>query len=229
MNPVLAKSKRLSKQTGWVAPEKTETAKLNEDEDQIREKLKNYVEVDNIDYVGMNTHVRYFVFDKRVNKYVFRTGGLLAKKDMAYVVLANGQLSWSVPKVTEVEGVRYPTKFWRVLAPQERAQKREQELAAELQQERDKQTVVSGDTLSQLRVMQETIFKLTKDDPKYAAQYSQFYPEDKRQRVAEARPSTSTGGTTSRNSGRRFENVRVPEQDTGSLVIRRQQRQYKEI
>ena len=30
-------------------------------EEQIKEKLKNYEQVDDIDFVGLKTHVRYFI------------------------------------------------------------------------------------------------------------------------------------------------------------------------
>ena len=57
----LEKTIRLSKTT-YERPATTITDTLQSPE-AYREKLKGYVEVDNIDFVSIKTHVRYFVRD----------------------------------------------------------------------------------------------------------------------------------------------------------------------
>jgi hypothetical protein len=126
-NVALNGTKRLSRQQDWKRPETTATEAINQDEAQMLSKLENYVEVDNIDYVTINTHVRYVVFDTRVGKYLFRLGGLLAMKHPTYVVLSNGKQSWSVPKETEFEKQTKTTRFFRILNPFEMQQKRLEE------------------------------------------------------------------------------------------------------
>ena len=66
--------------------------------DEIKEKLEEYKRVDDITTVGLNSHLRYFIVNEKNGDKQFRLGGFLTKidKDKGYVVLSNGQLSWSV-------------------------------------------------------------------------------------------------------------------------------------
>ncbi len=155
-NPALTNTKRYSRQKNWTRPEKTETDDINSNQEKIREKLENYIEVDNIDYVGANTHVRYFVFDTRVGEYRFRLGGLLAMKHSSYVVLSNGSLTWSVPKETEYEGKTHKTRFYRVLTPYEMQEKR----ADQNRQEKDQKSVIVDQQLAELERQKGEIEKL---------------------------------------------------------------------
>jgi hypothetical protein len=97
MDPTMfTKTKRLSKDTGYVRPKKTVQDTLTNDE--IKEKLKDYKKVTDIKKVIIGTHMRYFTRDKSTKKPVFRLGGFLTKfgDDYKYVVLSNGTISWSV-------------------------------------------------------------------------------------------------------------------------------------
>jgi hypothetical protein len=155
-NPAFANTKRLSRQKDWTRPAKTETDDINDNPEKQREKLENYVEVDNIEFVGLNTHVRYYVFDTRVGKYMFRLGGLLAMKHSTYVVLSNGTRTWSVPKESEYEGKTYKTRFFRVLTPYEMQEKK----AEHNRQEKDQSSVVVQQQLDQLESQKTEIEKL---------------------------------------------------------------------
>jgi hypothetical protein len=66
--------------------------------DEIKKKLEDYKLVKDIDEVGLNTHLRYFTVDDKTGKKNFRLGGFLTKNETDYIVLSNGQLSWSVQK-----------------------------------------------------------------------------------------------------------------------------------
>ncbi len=66
--------------------------------DEIKKKLEDYKLVKDIDDVGLNTHLRYFMIDEKTGKKHFRLGGFLTKNETDYIVLSNGQLSWSVQK-----------------------------------------------------------------------------------------------------------------------------------
>ena len=66
--------------------------------DEIKKKLEDYKLVKDIDDVGLNTHLRYFMIDEKTGKKHFRLGGFLTKNENDYIVLSNGQLSWSVQK-----------------------------------------------------------------------------------------------------------------------------------
>jgi hypothetical protein len=63
---------------------------------QIKELLENYVEIDDIKDVALDTHIRYFTKDKGKKK--FRTGGFLLNKAKSdkYIILTNRKISWSV-------------------------------------------------------------------------------------------------------------------------------------
>lgn len=89
-----AESIKRSTKDGYVRPKKTFQDKLTPK--QIQELLIDYIEVDNIKDVPIDTHIRYFVKDK--GKKLFRTGGFLLNKAKSdeYIVLTNRKISWSV-------------------------------------------------------------------------------------------------------------------------------------
>ena len=78
---------------GYKRPKKTFTDKLSAEE--IKDKLEDYVEVEDIGKVPLNSHMRYFTekYDekKKKNIKVFRLGGFLVNKNNydKYVILSN--------------------------------------------------------------------------------------------------------------------------------------------
>ena len=89
-------TKRLTRDTNYQRPKKTYQDKLTPD--QIEEKLEEYIKVDDITKVPLNSHMRYFTLNKKTNKKEFRLGGFLTNRDNPdkYVILSNGSISWSV-------------------------------------------------------------------------------------------------------------------------------------
>jgi len=89
-------TKRLSRDNNYQRPKKTYQDKLTPEE--IEEKLEEYVKVDEINKVSMNSHLRYFTLNKKTGKKEFRLGGFLTNRDQPdkYVILSNGSISWSV-------------------------------------------------------------------------------------------------------------------------------------
>lgn len=70
--------------------------------DDIRDRLKGYVRVDNINDVSIDTHVRYFVTEPD-NSQRFCLGGFLSDKTgKEYVILNNGNNSWCVQRKTAI-------------------------------------------------------------------------------------------------------------------------------
>ena len=97
MDPqIFNKTKRLSRDTGYVRPQKTYQDSLSSDD--IKEKLKEYKRVNDIRKVIIGTHIRYFTKNKDTKTNVFRLGGFLSKfgEDYKYIILSNGTVSWSV-------------------------------------------------------------------------------------------------------------------------------------
>ena len=91
------KSKRFTNDN-YNRPKKTIQDKLTPEE--IEEKLDDYIEVENIQDVPLNTHLRYFsiVTERKKTRKIFRLGGFLINKNNyeKYVVLSNGTSKWSV-------------------------------------------------------------------------------------------------------------------------------------
>jgi hypothetical protein len=83
----------------YIRPKTTIQEKLTQQE--IEEKLEDYTEVEDINKVPINTHIRYYTLKKDVNgkmTKVFRLGGQLKNKDNSdkYIILGNGKVTWSV-------------------------------------------------------------------------------------------------------------------------------------
>jgi|TARA_B100000524_G_C23630073_1_gene362799 hypothetical protein len=88
------KTKRLSKDEN----KSNNSYQNNLSPDEIKEKLEEYKRVDDISTVSLNAHLRYFIVNEKTGEKQFRLGGFLTKidKQKGYVVLSNGNLSWSV-------------------------------------------------------------------------------------------------------------------------------------
>ncbi len=91
-----SKSEPIKRSTAdkYVRPKTTVQDKLTPK--QIKDLLDDYVEVENIKDVPIDTHIRYFLKEKGTKK--FRTGGFLLNKKEAdkYIILTNRKISWSV-------------------------------------------------------------------------------------------------------------------------------------
>ena len=82
-------TKRLSRDTSYQRPKKTYQDKLTPDE--IEEKLEEYVKIEDINKVPLNSHIRYFTLNDKTGKKEFRLGGFLTNRDQSdkYVILSN--------------------------------------------------------------------------------------------------------------------------------------------
>jgi hypothetical protein len=90
---------------GYSRPKHTIQDKMTEEE--IDEKLADYLEVEDIKKVPIGTHIRYFTLipdAKGEIKKAFRLGGQLHNKDNAdkYIILSNGKVTWTVQMETSV-------------------------------------------------------------------------------------------------------------------------------
>jgi hypothetical protein len=112
MDPTNFKTKRLTKDTGYTRPKKTVQDSLSNEE--IKDKLKGYKKVPDITKIVIGSHLRYFTKDPKAKKDIFRLGGFLTKfgDDYKYLVLSNGQLSWSV----QLNGTN---EFWVKMNPKD--------------------------------------------------------------------------------------------------------------
>jgi hypothetical protein len=94
-------TKRLTRDKSYNKPAQTFQESLTNA--QIKDALKEYKKTTNILQVPINTHIRYFITDKKGNK-VFRLGGVLTKigDNQQYVILSNGTFSWSAQIATSI-------------------------------------------------------------------------------------------------------------------------------
>ena len=90
------------KDTEYSKPKKTFTEKLNSDENSIKDKLDDYVQVEDIFKVPLGTHIRYYKNENGKKKFVL--GGKLINNNglPKYIVLTNGKYTWSVQLDTVV-------------------------------------------------------------------------------------------------------------------------------
>ena len=80
----------------YQKPERTFQDRLTNQD--INNKLKDYVIVEDIQSISLNTHLRYFIIDPQTKKRKFRMGGILTYIDHLgrFIKLSNEQLTWSV-------------------------------------------------------------------------------------------------------------------------------------
>ena len=85
-----------SKSHTYNRPEYTHQDLLSEYD--IKEKLKDYKLITNINVVQLNTHIRYYTFDAKTKGKIFRLGGFLKQIDNQnrFIMLTNGKCTWSV-------------------------------------------------------------------------------------------------------------------------------------
>ena len=89
-------TKRLSRDTSYKKKGKSYQEKLSPAE--IKKKLEEYSQVEDINEVPIGSHIRYFTFNPKNGEKQFRLGGFLAKIDKGgkYIICENGNFSWSV-------------------------------------------------------------------------------------------------------------------------------------
>lgn len=120
-------TKRISRDKSYQRPEKTYQDTLTNQE--IKEKLKEYKKVANIQSVSIGTHIRYFVMDKQTKERVFRLGGILNKVDPEgrFIILSNGTITWSV----QIPG----TLFYQKMSEDEYKEEVKKEIKKEIMSE----------------------------------------------------------------------------------------------
>ena len=114
---------RLKKEDGYVRPKKTLTDSI-QNEKSISEYLKNFEEIDNknLPYININTQLRYISYDKKNSCELFRFGGLLAKVDRDYIVLAGREgKRFSVQRYTKDNNgkILHETRFFKKIKNEE--------------------------------------------------------------------------------------------------------------
>jgi hypothetical protein len=110
-------TKKLSQDTSYERPTKTITESIQTKKD-IEEQLKNFEEIsdEDLNFVNVNTQLKYLSYDKKNKKELFRFGGLLVKVNKDYLVLAGKDgMRFSVQRYTyNDKGVKvHTTRFFK--------------------------------------------------------------------------------------------------------------------
>ena len=107
-------TQRLTKTT-YDRPSTTITDTLQNDSAMLQ-KLEGYEEVDMLERVEFNTHVRYITLKDGLPRFCL--GGLLKRVFEKYVVLSNGKLTWSVQRYfyNDTHEIIFTTKFFRYIS-----------------------------------------------------------------------------------------------------------------
>ena len=156
----IVKTKRLSKDTNYIRPKKTVQDTMSNDE--IKEKLQGYKKVDDIKKVLIGSHLRYFAKAKNSKTPIFRLGGFLTKfgDDYKYVVLSNGEFSWSV----QLNGTN---EFWAKMNQKEFQEKIETEVEEKFKQiQPNEETEKYKERYKQVKSQNDYIIKLLEEQKK---------------------------------------------------------------
>ena len=116
-------SKRLSQSTEYERPEKTITD-LMQNKKNIEDQLKDFEEItdEDLNFIYVNTQLKYIGFDKKIKKELFRFGGLLVKVNKEFIVLAGKDaLRFSVQRYTrnEKNEIIHTTRFFKKIKKEE--------------------------------------------------------------------------------------------------------------
>lgn len=108
--------KKLSS-SDYERPEKTITETIQNKND-IEEQLKNFEEIteEELNFMNINTQLKYISYDKKNKKELFRFGGLLVKVNKDYIILAGKEgMRFSVQRYTKNDKseILHTTRFFK--------------------------------------------------------------------------------------------------------------------
>jgi len=109
--------KKLSQDDSYSRPEKTITETIQNVKD-IEAQLENFEEIseEDLNFVNINTQLKYLSYDKKNKKELFRFGGLLVKVAKEYLILAGKEgLRFSVQRYSrnEKDEIIHTTRFFK--------------------------------------------------------------------------------------------------------------------
>ena len=128
---------KLSK-SNYKRPKKTYTESI-QNKKSMKEKLENYERAENVDDIELERHVRYISLDE-TKKQVFRTGGLLIRKETDFVQLSNGRQKWSVQRYHYDDSGEpiFETVFFYRISQKEEFNRKEEKYIEVIKLQRDK-------------------------------------------------------------------------------------------
>lgn len=118
MSFIIPPPKKLSQDDGsYERPDKTITETMQNKKD-IEEQLKFFEEIpeNDVNFINLNTQLKYISYDKQNKRELFRFGGLLAKVAKEYLILAGKEgKRFSVQRYTrnDKNEVIHNTRFFK--------------------------------------------------------------------------------------------------------------------
>ena len=113
---ILQPIKKLSQDTSYERPNTTITESVQNKKD-IEEQLKDFEEIseEDLNFININTQLKYISYDNKNKKELFRFGGLLVKIAKDYLILRGKEgLTFSVQRYTKNENneIVHTTRFF---------------------------------------------------------------------------------------------------------------------
>jgi hypothetical protein len=127
MSFIIPPPKKLSQDDGsYERPDKTITESMQNKKD-IEEQLKFFEEIpeDDVNFINLNTQLKYISYDKQNKRELFRFGGLLAKVAKEYLILAGKEgKRFSVQRYTmnDKNEIIHKTRFFKKIKETEALQ-----------------------------------------------------------------------------------------------------------
>ena len=121
---ILQPIKKLSQDSKYERPEITITESI-QNKKNIEDQLQDFEEVseDDLNFLNINTQLKYISYDKKNKKELFRFGGLLVKIAKDYLILRGKEnLTFSVQRYTKNENneIIHNTRFFKKIKETDR-------------------------------------------------------------------------------------------------------------
>jgi hypothetical protein len=157
--------KKLSQDDKYIRPEKTITESIQNKKD-IEEKLNDFEEIsdEDLNFINVNTLLRYISYDKKDKKELFRFGGLLVKVNREYIVLSGKEgLRFSVQRYTrnDKNDIIHRTRFFKKVKETEVLKNQLEEVLEKTSDKIDKQNEIIEKQKKEIMAMKKKLSKLT--------------------------------------------------------------------
>jgi hypothetical protein len=157
--------KKLSQDDKYIRPEKTITESIQNKKD-IEEKLKDFEEIsdEDLNFININTLLRYISYDKKNKKELFRFGGLLVKVNKDYIILSGKEgLRFSVQRYTRNDNndIIHTTRFFKKIKESEILKSQIDEIMDKSTEKITQQNEIIEKQKREIMAMKKKLSKLT--------------------------------------------------------------------
>jgi len=157
--------KKLTQDDKYIRPEKTITESIQTKKD-IEEKLNDFEEItdEDLNFINVNTLLRYISYDKQNKKELFRFGGLLVKVNKDYLILAGKEgLRFSVQRYTrnDKNEIIHTTRFFKKIKETEVLKNQLDEVLEKSADKIEKQNEIIEKQKREIMAMKKKLSKIT--------------------------------------------------------------------